>query len=282
VSATPFDTLPFLGAGLGLRDELAPALVPHRDRIDFIEVIGEHFFDPTREARRRLSVLADRFPVVVHTIGLSLGSAEPPDTAYLDAVARVVRDTGAAWWSDHVSYTRAGGVDVGHLAPVPRTEEALAALARNAVIARERVPAPMLVENVAYLVDPGGEMDEAEFVARALDATGCGLLLDLTNLHANAVNHVYDPFAWLARIPLDRVVQVHVTGGHWHGGVLVDSHSSATPDDVWSLLGWTAARAPVRAVLVERDERFPPVEELLDELDRARAILAAAEAVRGA
>lgn len=279
---TSLDTLPFLGAGLGLRDEIAPALVPHRDRIDFLEVIGEHFFEPTREARRRLSVLVDHFPVVVHSIGLSIGSVEPPDLADLEPIARVVGETRAAWLGDHISYTRAGGVDVGHLAPLPRTEEAVDAIARNAAIVQERVGVPLLLENVAYVVDPGGDVDEAAFVARVLERTDCGLLLDLTNLHANAVNHEYDPFDWLARVPLDRVVQIHVTGGHWSRGILVDSHSSATPDDVWSLLEWVAARAPVRAVLLERDERIPPIGELLDELDRAREILGAGASARGA
>lgn len=275
------DALPFLGVGLGLRDEVAPALVAHRDRIDFVEIIGEHFFAAGREARRQLAALAERFPVVVHTVGLSPGSVAPPDDDYLAALARLVRETGAAWFADHICYTRAGGVDVGHLAPLPRTEEALAALARNTAIARELVPAPMLLENIAYVVDPpGSEMDEAEFVSRAIEATGCGLLLDLTNLHANAVNHGYDPYEWLGRVPLDRVVQVHVTGGHWHRGVLVDSHSAATPGEVWRLLEYVAARAPVRGVLLERDERFPPIGELLDELDRAREALRAGEAAR--
>jgi hypothetical protein len=272
-----------LGVGLGLRDELAPALLAHRDRVDFVEIIGEHFFDATREGRRRLSVIADRFPVVVHTIGLSLGSEAPPPARYVDALARLVADTSAAWFGDHLCYTRAGGVDVGHLAPLPRTEEAIGALARNVAVVRERVAGTMLVENVAYLVDPpGSEMDDAEFTARALEATGCDLLLDLTNLHANATNHGFDPYAWLDRVPLDRVVQVHVTGGHWRHGRLVDSHSTATPDDVWRLLEHVAARTRVRAVLLERDERIPPIGELLDELDRAREALRAGEAARGA
>jgi uncharacterized protein (UPF0276 family) len=141
----------------------------------------------------------------------------------------------------------------------------------------------MLLENIAYLVDPpGAEMDEAEFVSRAVVESGCGLLLDLTNLHANAANHGYDPVAWLERVPLDRVVQVHVTGGHWRDGILIDSHSQATPADVWELLEYVAARAPVRAVLLERDERIPPIGELLDELDLARAALRAGERARGA
>ena len=269
-----------LGVGLGVRDEIAHALVLHRDRIDFVEIVGEHFLDASRERRRQLSVLAEHFPVVVHTIGLSLGSIDPPDAGYLDALARLVRAARAPWVADHICYTRAGGIDIGHLAPLPRTEEAIEALARNARIVRDRIGVPLLLENVAYLVDPGGEMDEAEFVAGALDASGCDLLLDLTNLHANATNFGYDAEAWLDRMPLERIGQVHVTGGHWSDGVLVDSHSAATHDEVWRLLERVAARVVVPAVLLERDEHVPPIEELLDELDVARAALAAGEVAR--
>ena len=269
-----------LGVGLGVRDEIAHALVLHRDRIDFVEIVGEHFLDASRERRRQLSVLAEHFPVVVHTIGLSLGSIDPPDAGYLDALARLVREARAPWVADHICYTRAGGIDIGHLAPLPRTEEAIEALARNARIVRDRIGVPLLLENVAYLVDPGGEMDEAEFVAGALDASGCDLLLDLTNLHANATNFGYDAEAWLDRMPLERIGQVHVTGGHWSDGVLVDSHSAATHDEVWRLLERVAARVVVPAVLLERDEHVPPIEELLDELDVARAALAAGEVAR--
>jgi uncharacterized protein (UPF0276 family) len=269
-----------LGVGLGVRDEFAHALVPHRARIDFVEVIGEQFVAPDRDARRRLATIADHFPVVVHTIGMSLGSVDAPDGGYLDAIGRLARDVDAPWVGDHLCYTRAGGIDVGHLAPLPRTEEALGAIVRNVEIARERTGRPLLLENIAYVVDPGGEIGEAGFLTRALEATGCDLLLDLTNLHANGANHGYDPYAWLERVPLERVRQVHVTGGHWHGGILVDSHSHETPSEVWRLLEHVAARVEVPAVLLERDERIPPIEALLDELDAAREALRVGAAKR--
>jgi uncharacterized protein len=281
--ATSYSSYPTLGVGIGFRAEIAPSVLAHRDRIDFLEVIAEHFLNPTRDARRELATLTRFFPIVPHAIGLSLGSVEPPPPAFARGLARLVRDVDAPWFSDHICYTRAGGLDIGHLSPMPRTAEAVDLVARNAVAVREVVGAPMLLENIAYLVDPpGSDLDEADFVAATLDRSGCGLLLDLTNLHANAVNHGYDPYEWLDRVPLDRVVQVHVTGGHWRAGVLVDSHSHATPVDVWALLEHLASRVEVRAVLLERDERFPPFGELLEELDRAREALAAGERSRGA
>ena len=146
-------------------------------------------------------------------------------------------------------------------------------LCANIAEVRRRIDVPLILENITYAVAlPGAEMDEAEFLAELLDRTGCGLLLDVTNLHTNAINHGFDPIAFLDRLPLDRVVQLHFAGGHWHDGVLVDSHSRPTPPEVWALLEEVLARAPVKGIILERDEDLPPFGELLDELDRARAI----------
>lgn len=280
---TDLASLPFLGAGLGLRSEFAHLVLLHQDRIDFLELIGEHFLEPNRETAQQLSVLAEHFPLVVHTISLSLGSTDGPDRRHLEALARLVQNAHAPWFGDHLCYTRAGGVDIGHLAPLPRTEEALAAIRRNVALVRDQVDAPIVLENIAYVADPpGSTMSEAEFVSRAVVETDSGMLLDLTNLHANSVNHDYDPYEWLNAMPLDRVVQIHITGGHYRDGVLIDSHSSRTPDDVWSLLAYTAERAPIKAVLLERDEHIPAIEDLLAELDVARSILAGSEVARGA
>lgn len=104
------------------------------------------------------------------------------------------------------------------------------------------------------------------------EQTGCGLLLDLTNLYTNAVNHGGDPFELLGRLPLDRVVQCHFVGGHWEQGMLIDSHSRPTPEVVWELMEFVLERAPVRGAILERDENLPPFESLLDELERARIL----------
>ena len=138
---------------------------------------------------------------------------------------------------------------------------------------RDRIPTPLILENITSpVVVPGAEMDEAEFVAAVLDRTGCGLLCDVTNLYTNAVNHDLDLDRVLDRWPWDRVVQLHFAGGHWHDGALVDSHGHPTPPEVWRVLDEAVMRAPVRGIILERDENLPPLAELLDELARARAI----------
>ncbi|HWE37278.1 MAG TPA: DUF692 domain-containing protein [Isosphaeraceae bacterium] len=265
--------LPTLGVGLGFREPFRGELFLHRSRVDFLEVTADHYLDATPEKARELDLLADHFPIIPHGLDLSLGSAEGLDRTYLDRLAALVRRLDPPWWSEHVAFTRAGGVEIGHLAPLPFTREALGVLRRNIDAARARIEAPLILENITYAVAlPGAELDEADFLAELLDATGCGLLLDVTNLYTNATNHGFDPLAFVGRLPMDRVVQLHVAGGHQRGGVLVDSHSRPTPPEVWELVEEVVVRAPVKGIILERDEDLPPFDELLVELDRARAI----------
>jgi uncharacterized protein (UPF0276 family) len=138
---------------------------------------------------------------------------------------------------------------------------------------RHRIDTPLILENVTYtLALPGAEMTEAEFLAEVLERSGCGLLLDVTNLYVNSVNHGYDPMEFLAAIPLERVVQLHFVGVERRADHLVDSHAHATPPEVWALLDQVLARCPVKGAVLERDLRLPPFREMADELERVRRL----------
>src|SRR5262249_27656481 len=164
--------------------------------------------------------------------------------------AHLVDRVGPPWWSDHLALTRVGPIDIGHLSPVPQTAEMLDVVCRNIAQARSQVTLPFIIENIAYTLRlPGAEMSEAEFLSNVLRRTDSGLLLDLMNLHANACNHGYDAYEFLATLPLERVVQIHIIGGHYHNGTLIDSHSHRTPDVVWNLLEFVASRTTIKAVL---------------------------------
>jgi uncharacterized protein (UPF0276 family) len=263
--------LPALGVGLGFRTPFRADLFLHRERVDFLEITADHYMGAPVEKLRELDLLAEHFSLIPHGLNLSLGSAEGLDPDYRDELLALVRRLRPPWWSEHVAFTRAGGVDVGHLAPLPFTREALDVLAANIAEVQERTEVPLILENITYTVTmPGAAMAEAEFLAELLDRTGCGLLLDVTNLHTNAVNHGYDPVAFLDRLPMDRVVQLHFAGGQWDDGLLVDSHARPTPPEVWALLDEVLARAPVKGVILERDEDLPPFGDLLAELEQAR------------
>ena len=173
------------------------------------------------------------------------GVAEGIDEEYLDAIAELVERLNPPWWSEHIAYTRAGGIAIGHLAALPWTDEVVEVVARNVDRVRGRIKTPLILENISTtVVLPGSEMDEVDFFNAVLDRTGCGLLCDVTNLYTNAVNQGLDLDRILERWPWDRVVQLHFAGGHWHDGTLIDSHAHPTPPEVWRMLDEAMRRAP--------------------------------------
>jgi uncharacterized protein len=267
---TPSSTL---GVGLGFRDPYHADVFLHRPSIDFLEVVADHFFRMTPAKERQLELLRNNFPLIPHGLGLSLGSADGLDQSYLEAIADVVRRIKPVWWSEHIAFTRSQGIDIGHLTPLPRTKETLRVLHENIQRVQDVIDTPLILENITESISFGEqEYDEAAFLGELLDQNKVGLLLDVTNLYTNSVNYRFDPLKILDRLPADRIVQLHFTGGHWEDGLLVDSHSSATPSEVWQLLEEVLKYAPVRGLILERDEKLPPIEELVVELDHARAI----------
>ena len=265
---------PWLGSGLGYRPQFRAELFENRARIDFLEIIADHYFDASPEKLAELDLLAAHFPLVPHGLDLSLGGAERLDASYVEKVARLIERISPPWFSEHLCFTRGGGVSIGHLAALPHSFAAIDAVARNVDMLRKRIKVPLLLENVTTVVAvPGAQMHEAEFLSRVLERTGCGWLCNVANLYANAVNHGVDIDAGFERWPWDRVVQVHYAGGRWRDGALIDSHDRATAGQVWALFERVAARAPVKGAVLERDENLPLFEELLVEVDRARTIM---------
>ena len=261
--------LPTLGVGIGFREPFLLELFRRRDDVDFLEITADHYFDAPEEKRAELDLLADHFPIIPHGLDLSLGSAEGIDADYLESMAGLIARLDPPWWSEHIAYTRAGGVSIGHLAPLPWTHEAVDVVARNVDKVRHHIDVPLILENItATVVLPGTEMDEVGFLTAVLDRTGCGFLCDVTNLYTNAINLGLDLEEMLDRWPWDRVVQLHFAGGHWHDGSLVDSHAQATPPEVWGVLEVAVERAQVRGIILERDENLPPFDELLGELEQ--------------
>jgi uncharacterized protein len=267
--------LPELGVGLGFRRELGPQILANRDVCDFLEIISEHYLDPTAAERQELERLAERFPLIPHGLNLSVGTAAPADDDYLRAVGRLVKRVAAPWWSDHLAMTHASGIEIGHLAPVPFTRGALEVVCANIARAQASVATPFVIEHIASpLRLPGAEMSEAAFVSQVIARTGAGLLLDLMNVYANAWNHGFDPYQFLEAVPLDRVVYVHVIGGRLENGVMIDSHSDKTPSEVWDMLAFVARRVRLKGVLIEWDDQFPAFDTIVEEIARAREVMA--------
>lgn len=273
-----FSHLPVLGVGVGFRAPFKSDLFLNRGEVEFLEVTVDHFLDRGNEGDEELTLLADHFTLIPHGLDLSLGSAEGLNESYLRDLTAIVEKLNPPWWSEHIAFTRAGGIEMGHLSPLPFTYEALDVLTRNVETARRSIDVPLILENITYTVRmPGAEMTEAEFLRQIVERTGCGLLLDVTNLYTNSVNHGFSIDETIDALPLDAIVQLHFVGGRWDGDVLIDSHSSATPPEVWDLLTEILDRAPVKGVILERDENIPPFAEILGELRQARSIWDALE-----
>lgn len=257
--------------GLGFREPYRGDIFLNRDRIDVLEIIADRYLDAGPEKIAELVLLSEHFKLLPHSLDLSLGSAEGIDQGYLEKLAALIDLVKPEWFSDHLCFTRSGGVPIGHLAPVPYTDEALGVFVRNIERVRHRISTPLIVENIAYLMRfPSSEMSEAEFIRRLVLETGCGLLLDVTNLYVNSRNFGFDWRGFLDVIPLDSVVQIHFVGSRRIGKRFIDAHSDRTGDDVWEIYREVCERAPVRAAVLERDAELPPFADILEELGTAR------------
>jgi uncharacterized protein (UPF0276 family) len=269
---------PVLGVGLGYRQELREAILSADGAVDFLELITDQYMDmpPHKEAEAR--ELAGRFPILLHGVDLSLGTDQAPDGEYLKKLQRVAEWVRPKWVSDHLCFTQVPGLNLGQLTPIAFTPRAASIAARNIRLVARELDQPFAVENISYYFPvPWSTMTEAEFLAEVITDAECHLLLDLTNLVNNATNLEYEAAEFLDRIPLERVIQIHLAGGYWHDGVLLDTHSHPVPHQVLELLRSYAPRMPaLKAVMIERDQNFPPAEELFAELDRVREVLAPA------
>ncbi|MGV0812315.1 DUF692 domain-containing protein [Mycolicibacterium boenickei] len=270
--------VPALGdVGLGWRREIAGVIADLRP--GFCEVIAESVPIRHRQARpdpMLAGLAAEGIPVIPHGVALSLGGVEPVQPTRVRRLAACAEALGSPLVSEHIAFVRAGGIEAGHLLPVPRTREAVDVLARNIERTAGQLPVPLAVENIASFVEwPESDLSESEFLTALVERTGVLLVLDVANVYANARNRGLDPQRELARLPVERVAYSHVAGGRDGGDFYHDTHTDPTPPDVLDLV--TALRARVNTpFMLERDGRYPPAGELFDELDAIAAAAGAA------
>ncbi|MEU1956546.1 DUF692 domain-containing protein [Nocardia rhamnosiphila] len=262
--------LPETALGIGWRPEIC-GVIDRLDGLDFCEVIAESLRAGARggvEVPVELAALRDRGTAVVpHGISLSLGGAEPVDGRRIEHLAACARAVSAPLVSEHIAFVRAGGLEAGHLLPVPRSREALDVLSANITRTRAGMDVPLAVENIAALFDwPDDEFSEAEFLTEIVERTGVYLLLDIANVYANARNRGRDPRTELRRLPTERIAYCHIAGGHESGGRYHDTHLHPIPAEVLALVTEFVHDHPV-PLMLERDGNYPPAHELLDELD---------------
>jgi uncharacterized protein (UPF0276 family) len=263
--------LPNLGVGLGLRTVHYPYILNAHPDVDWFEIISENYMETAGRPLYILDQIAERYPIVMHGVSLSIGSTDPLDTVYL-AELKALRDrVRAVWLSDHLCWTGVAGNNTHDLLPMPYTEEALRHTAKRIQQVQDFLEAPLVLENPSTYVEfKSSAMTEAEFLARLVEASGAGLLLDVNNVYVSAFNHDFDPLAYLDAIPMDRVVQIHVAG-HTHAGThIVDTHIGPVIDPVWRLFEAACARADA-STLLEWDAEIPSFERVHEEAKKAYA-----------
>ncbi len=264
------------GIGIGLRHRLMAAIERGEadGEIAFLEISPENHMHRGGASPARFAKLAQRFPIITHSLALSLGGVDPFESSYLGEMKQFLDRFGGAWHSDHLCFCGTGGRALHDLLPIPFTKVCVQRVADRVREVQDRLQRPMLVENISYYQTLGrSEMDEATFVAEVIERADCGLLLDVNNVYVNAKNHGIDPYAWLETIPLHRVRQLHIAGHErWDETMWIDTHGASVLPEVQQMMAWVIERTGPLPVLLERDRHIPPLAELLVEVRELDAV----------
>lgn len=267
--------LPDLGDGVGLRPVHFPHLMhrPPQDwDVNWFEIISENFLGNFGYAAHVLDHIGAHRPLVMHGVSLSIGSTDPLDWDYLRGLQALAERLRPVWISDHLCWTGVAGINTHDLLPLPLTEASLAHVANRVRAVQDFLGRPLILENPSsYLEFVSSTMPECEFLARLTEITGCGLLLDVNNVYVSSVNHDFDAAAYIAAIPADRVVQIHLAGHTNRGTHLIDTHDHPVAAPVWDLYRQAYERVGGAATLLEWDGHIPDYPDLLAELAKAKA-----------
>lgn len=259
--------------GLGLRSQHYADFLNGDVNVDFVEVISENFMIAGGRPRDVLRRVRERHPVALHGVSMSIGSADGLDGNYLQRLQTLVHDIEPLFVSDHLCWTRVEGFSSHDLLPLPYTEEALELVCTNICIAQDVLGRALMIENPSsYMTFAQSVLTEWEFLEAMCARTGCDLLLDVNNIYVSAMNHGFDPLAYIDGVPADRVRQIHLAGHSQGKELLIDTHDSPVAAPVWSLYERALRRVGDVATMIERDDHIPALGELLDELEIARAV----------
>lgn len=275
---------PCCGVGLGLRWDFLEELA-EQPPVDLacLEISPENYMGRGGYFPHRLEQLADHYSFLTHGLTMSVGAAKAPPTDYLQGVQAEQARVNSPVHSDHLCLATLGDAVAHELLPLPLTLRSLGHSVDSIGHIQDRLGCPFLVENIAYYAHISApEMPEVTWLGEVLQKSGAGLLLDVNNVYVNAINHGFDPFDFIAQLPLEQVVAMHVAGhtspppGHPAHGLLLDNHGEPVIDPVKSLLAFALRRTGPVPVILERDHNLPHLSELLHEVASLQAIYDAA------
>ena len=264
------------GFGLGLRAAHVDQIVAAgkaSSGVDWFEILSENYLDAGGRPLSMLHRIRQDYPVAMHGVSLSIGTAEGPSDTYLRSLKAFADRVQPLWISDHLCWTGAHGVNLHDLFPLPYTEQTLAIVVRNVRRVQDFLGRQILLENVSsYLSFATDTMREWDFVAEVAAQSDSLILLDLNNIHVSSVNHGFDACSYLQAMPAARVQQIHLAGHSVLGNTIIDTHDQAVADPVWALYADALRRFGPVATMIERDGNIPPLAELVVELQRARSM----------
>jgi len=264
-----------LGFGLGLRVDHYEDILEGAPAIDWLEVLSENYMIPGGRPLQFLARFRERYPLVMHGVSLSIGSSDPLNRDYLVRLRQLAEVVEPAWISDHLCWTGVDGSNLHDLMPLPYTEEAIDHVAARVREVQDFLGRRILLENVSsYTAFHASQLSESQFLAEIARRADCLILLDVNNIYVSSHNHGFDARAYLDDIPVERVQQFHLAGHENNGELIIDTHDSPIVDDVWALYADALRRFGPVSTMIERDDRIPPLAELLAELDTARTIAA--------
>ncbi|MDQ3331654.1 MAG: DUF692 domain-containing protein [Planctomycetota bacterium] len=266
---------PHLGLGVGLRTVHFDHILRHNPAVDWFEIISENFMDSGGRPRYILEQIAERYPVVMHGVSLSIGSADALDVDYLRRLKNLADTVGARWVSDHICWTGVAGRNTHDLLPVPFDETTLRHVIDRIRIVQDVMERPFVLENPSSYVEfTRSTMPEWEFVSRMADEADCGLLLDVNNVYVSARNHDFDAEHFIRSLPHQRVVQFHLAGHTDLGTHCIDTHDGHVVDPVWSLYRLAHELTGGVSTLLEWDAQIPPFPVLHAEVLKAKECIA--------
>jgi hypothetical protein len=276
--ANRFD-LPDLGLGVGLRSVHYPHVLDASPDVDWFEILSENYLTRGGWPLHVLDRVAERYPIAMHGVSLSIGSTDPIDFGFLKRLKALAERANARWLGDHVCWTGVAGRNTHDLLPLPLDEPTLRHVVERVRIVQDFLERPLVLENAStYAEFARSTVPEPEWIARLLEEADCALLLDVNNVFVSCRNHGHDPAAWLAAVPYDRVVQVHVAGHTDKGTHIVDTHVGPVPDPVWDLYADVMRRTGGCSTLLEWDTDIPDFRTVEAEVKRALRFRDAVEA----
>lgn len=266
---------PHLGMGVGLRSTHFEYILEHQPCVDWFEVISENFMDSQGRPRHVLEQIADRYPVVMHGVSMSIGSTDPLDFEYLGKLKALADDVKPRWISDHICWTGVAGHNTHDLLPIVFNEQTLRHVVERIKTVQDALERPLVLENPStYVTFADSTMDEWEFVTRMAEEADCGLLLDVNNVYVSTFNHDLDPQTFIRSIPHERVVQFHLAGHRDYETHLIDTHDDHVIDPVWQLYRLAHNLTGGVSTLLEWDARIPPFPILHAEALKAKQFMA--------